>query len=121
MKIYTRDDALHVDFEGMERVWALKRSLVIPFGNISSLEFFEMWERPASGAWLRIGGSFVPRVLMAGRYRNSGANYFVYIRGAKGTGFGSFSAENVAVITTREYPFAQIYLSVENPADLPQI
>jgi len=121
MKIFTRSGALHIEFQGFERFWALKRRLVIPFENISSLEFHDTWQRPNSGAWLRLGGTFLPRILMAGRYRYTSEQYFAYVSKITGSGLGEIGARNVAVITTHDYAFKQLFISVDSASDLPRL
>lgn len=121
MRIFTQNDSLVVEFHGAEVFWAFKKRIVIPFDNLTSLELRETWQWPATGTPLRTGGTFVPKTLMAGRYRVEGQQYFAYVRLRKGSGFGTVEADSVAVITTNDYPYRQIFLSVEDPDQLPKL
>lgn len=121
MKIYTQNDNLVVQFQGFEVLWAFKRQLVIPFINIESLKFYEQWQKPKNGPWLRLGGTFMPNVLMAGRYRVHGQAYFAYVKGVKSSSLADFNAVNVAAIKTHDYPYTQVFLSVKDAAELPKL
>lgn len=122
MKLFTQNDTLVIEMQGFEIFWALKKRFTISFANISSLEFHEIWEWPKENPKLiRVGGTFAPKVLMAGHYRAEGAQYFAYLKGVQGSGFGAIKTQNVAVITTQDYPIVQIFVSVNSSDDIPKL
>lgn len=121
MRIFTQDDSLIIEFHGAEVLWAFKKRIIVPFSSLASLELHETWQWPVKGVPIRTGGTFVPKTLMAGRYRVEGQHYFAYVHLRKGSGFGTVQADSVAVITTHDYPYAQIFVSVENPDQLPKL
>jgi hypothetical protein len=121
MRIFTQNDSLVIEFHGAEIFWALKKRIVIPFESLTSLELHETWQWPTTGTPLRTGGTFVPKTLMAGRYQVEGQQYFAYVHLRKRSGFNEIQADSVAVITTHDYPYTQIFVSVENPDQLPKL
>lgn len=70
---------------------------------------------------IRTGGTFAPKMLMAGHYRAGDVRYFAYVKGIQGSGLGAIKARNVAVITTQDYPIAQIFVSAASSDDIPKI
>jgi hypothetical protein len=114
MKFITEDDTLTIKLEGIEVFFGLKRRLVLPRANITNVE----WQ-PAfifTGRLWRMGGSGIPGVLYAGRFRAAGDNYYLYMQQPAGVGWvnGVVRASNVLVITMHDYRYKQIWLT-SNP------
>lgn len=61
------DEALDITLTGFDRVWALRRRLTIPIEAIESAEVVPRADAIAELRW-RVGGTFVPRLVCAGRY-----------------------------------------------------
>jgi hypothetical protein len=80
MKITTRDDDLTIDLEGWEQVWAIKRRIVVPREAVAGAEFHP--ERPAmKDLWryLRVPGTSLPWVFLAGTFRTLHKHEFWYL------------------------------------------
>jgi hypothetical protein len=73
---------LTVRFEGWERLAALRGGVEIPRSAITALRWHRSYEDPG-GAW-RSGGTALPRVLYAGRFRRRGEREVWFLRGGRG-------------------------------------
>jgi hypothetical protein len=114
MKFIAEDDQLIVEFQGAEKFFAIKSRLIIPRESIVSLEWHPdfKFERRV----IRLGGSDIPGVLYAGRYRGGGESYFLYLikpRGGLPWFSGVFKSQNTLVIATQDYPYKQILLTCQ--------
>jgi hypothetical protein len=113
MKFFADDNQLIVTLEGAEVFFGLKRQLIIPRSSIVNLEWqpaLNFTER----IW-RVAGAGIPGVLYAGHFRGNGQRYYLYLRRPRGISWAGnpIEAENVLVITTQHYPYAQILLTCE--------
>src|SRR5512132_930571 len=73
--INVADAVLIVEFEGADKLWALKSRLEVPFENVIGAESAE---REAT-EWLhgfRLGGTHIPGVISAGRFYSHGQLVF---------------------------------------------
>jgi hypothetical protein len=78
MKLALNEDALAVTLEGWERLWAMRRRLIIPRGKIVHAEWHgEPFEIHAG---LRLAGTAFPGVLAAGTFYGQGMKQFLYVR-----------------------------------------
>jgi len=114
MKFIADDDALTIQLEGMEMLWGLKRTLVLPRGQIVSLSWTP--EYTFGDLLLRIGGTGAPRIMYAGHFRDidTKENIFLYLRMPKGLPLNrSMSGANVLAITMRDYPYANIFVNCQ--------
>lgn len=60
--------AVTVRFRGSDRFWAFSRGIVLPWERIVRATAVDRTEAEKSASWLRMGGSYIPRRLHAGRY-----------------------------------------------------
>ena len=94
MKLQLSDDALTIALEGWERVWALRRRVIVPRAKIVHAEWHpEPFELQAS---LRLAGTSLPGVLAAGTYYGQGMKQFLYLR--RPHGLRRVTAANVLVL-----------------------
>lgn len=111
MKFIAEDTTLTIKLTGAEIPLGLKRRLVIPRANISSIE----WQPDFSftGKLWRVAGAGIPGVLYAGHFRAAGQFYYLYLYQPVGVGWvnGVVRARNVLVITTQDYTYKQILLT----------
>ena len=107
MKLELSADALTVTLRGWERVWALRRRLIIPRGKIVQAEWhsapFEI------RAWLRLAGTALPGVLAAGTFYGQGMKQFLYVRRQRGSRHATVA--NVLVLDLRDLFYRRVVLS----------
>jgi hypothetical protein len=107
VKLDLNADALTVTLEGWERVWALRRQLVIPRGKIVHAQWHaEPFEIHAS---LRLAGTSLPGALAAGTFFGQGMKQFLYIR--RPQGWRRSSASNVLVLDLHGMFYGRAVLS----------
>lgn len=107
MKLDLSEDALTVTLEGWERLWALRRRLIIPRGKIVHAEWHgEPFEIHAG---LRLAGTAVPGVLAAGTFYGQGMKQFLYVR--RPQGWRRATAANVLVVDLHDMFYHRILLS----------
>jgi hypothetical protein len=113
MKLELSGDALTIALEGWERLWAMRRRLIIPRGKIVHAEWHgEPFEIHAG---LRIAGTTFPGVLAAGTFLGRGMKQFLYVR--RPQGWRRATAANVLVLDLRDMFYRRILLScAENDA-----
>lgn len=80
MKFHISDESLEIVLEGREKVWALKRRIIVPVETVINVE----WVSSTVNTWrlsgLRAPGTGVPGVFYAGSfYRKSGWEFW-YLR-----------------------------------------
>jgi hypothetical protein len=107
MKLELSDDALTIALEGWERVWALRRRVIIPRGKIVHAEWHaEPCEIHVS---LRLAGTGLPGVIAAGTFFGQGIKQFFYIRRPQGWTRGT--AANVLVLDLHGMFYSRVVLS----------
>lgn len=107
MKLQLSNDALTIALEGWERVWALRRRVVIPRGKIVHAEWHpEPFEISAA---LRLAGTGVPGVLAAGTFYGQGMKQFLYLR--RPQGWSRRIAANVLVLDLHDTFYHRVVLS----------
>jgi hypothetical protein len=107
MKLQLRDDALTIVLEGWERLWALRRRLVIPRGNIVHAEWHA--EPFDVHAPLRLFGTSLPGVLAAGTFYGQGMKQFLYLRRPRG--WRQATAAEVLVLDLHDMFYHRLVLS----------
>jgi len=107
MKFELSTDALAVALQGWERVWALRRRLIIPRGKIVHAEWragpFEIH------ASLRLAGTGLPGVLTAGTFYGQGMKQFLYLR--RPQGWRRATVANVLVLDLHDMFYQRVVLS----------
>jgi hypothetical protein len=107
MKLQLGEDALTIALEGWERVWTLRRRVIIPRGKIVHAEWhagpFEIH------AGLRLAGTSVPGVTTAGTFHGQGMKQFLYLRRPRG--WGRKTIENVLVLDLHDMFYHRVVLS----------
>ncbi len=98
VKLHSRAKTIEVELEGLEKLFALKSRLVIPRDSITKITWESDWILSKGAFWWRLGGSYMPGILMAGRYYNRGTWLFAYVR--RPYGLASIRAKKVLVIKT---------------------
>jgi hypothetical protein len=107
MKLETSEDTLTVALEGWERVWALRRRVIIPRAKIVHAEWHpEPFEIHAS---LRLAGTGLPGVIAAGTFYGQGMKQFLYLRGPQG--WARKTIENVLVLDLHDMFYHRVVLS----------
>jgi hypothetical protein len=107
MKLELNADVLTIAFEGWERMWALRRRLIIPRGKIVHAEW--RGEPFVIHAGLRLAGTAVPGVLAAGTFFGQGMKQFLYVR--RPQGWRRATAANVLVLDLHDMFYARVMLS----------
>jgi hypothetical protein len=107
MKLQLSDDTLTIALEGWERVWALRRRVIIPRAKIVHAQWHaEPFEIHAS---LRLAGTGLPGVITAGTFFGQGMKQFLYIRRPQGWIRGT--AANVLVLDLHGMFYGRVVLS----------
>ncbi len=109
MTVTTTDDSLTLRLTKREMVNALRSKVVIPKSTVTSVEWkdvFKDWPPKE----LRIGGTYLPGVIMAGSYISSRGWDFVYAHKPKG--WTRPELREVLVITTNRKRYRRIILSM---------
>lgn len=81
MKVIAHPDGLLIKLEGLERLWALRRQLSIPKQVIASVQFLD--EKPPQNfalPFIKLPGTVLPKILMAGQFVKPGERDFWYLR-----------------------------------------
>ena len=114
MKFITNDDQLTIKLEGMEMLWGLKRKLVLPREKIVDLVWVPEFD--TSDLMLRIGGSNIPKVLLAGHFRDidTKETLYLYLRRPAGMALArSLRDANVLSVTMQDYSYAKVIVNAE--------
>jgi hypothetical protein len=107
MKLELSGDTLTIALEGWERVWALRRQVIIPRAKIVHAEWhggpFEIH------AGLRLAGTAFPGVLAAGTFFGQGMKQFLYVR--RPQGWRRTTAVNVLALDLHDMFYGRVLLS----------
>jgi hypothetical protein len=107
MRFELNGGELTVTLQGWERMWALRRRLIIPRGDIVHAEWHsEPFELQTS---LRLGGTSVPGVLVAGTFYGQGMKQFLYLR--RPQGWRRVTVANVLVLDLHDMFYHRVVLS----------
>lgn len=110
-KIRVEGTDLFVEIDGMDRVWAIKRSLTIPLSHVRGAT-----PDPGVGHMpkgIKVGGTYWPGGITAGRFRRHGERTFWDVRDPR----------NALVIELIDEAYARLVIEVDDPratADLIQ-
>jgi hypothetical protein len=107
MKLELNGNELTVALEGWERMWALRRQLIIPRGNIVHAEWHGEPFAPRTS--LRLAGTAVPGVLVAGTFYGQGMKQFLYLR--RPQGWLRATVANVLVLDLHDMFYQRVVLS----------
>lgn len=94
---------LVVEPQGWHKVWAMKRSVVIPLGDVRGVALDPELARKPKG--IRFPGTYLPRVITAGTYIHDGNRIFWDVR----------DPEKAVVIELSGGKYAQVVVEVEHP------
>ena len=115
MKVLVKNDAVVIKLEGFERVWAIKKRVVIPSTSIVSLKWEKKYQY--SRRLLRIAGTGAPAKLSAGVFfGRHGENVFLYLKDAHGL---NQKSEEVLVIHTVNFEYTEVVVSISQTEALP--
>jgi hypothetical protein len=107
MKLQLNNNELTVALEGWERVWALRRQLIIPRGKIVHAEWHAApFELHAS---LRLAGTAVPGVIAAGTFYGQGMKQFLYVRRPRG--WRRSTVEKVLILDLHDMFYHRVVLT----------
>jgi hypothetical protein len=67
------DESVKIEVGGLDKLWSLKSKLTIPRHSINKLYLRPKEMKPP---WLRIPGTYIPKVIAAGTYRGPGRKEF---------------------------------------------
>ena len=107
MKLELNEDALTITLEGWERLWVLRRRVIIPRGKVVHAE----WHREPFElhAGLRLAGTALPGVLAAGTFFGQGMKQFLYVR--RPQGWRRATAANVLVLDLHDMFYGRVLVS----------
>ena len=114
MKFRIEDDVLSIIFEGGEQFWAIKRRIVLPKVNIANVTWQEGAQIPRKELGWRIGGTAVPRFLLAGRFAGGQGKNFVYLQKPLGY-FGHIQVKHVLTFELVHSSYKHMFFTVDKP------
>jgi hypothetical protein len=102
-----RQDRVHFEVEGWDKLWALKSQLEIPLAHIQDVRADP---EPARGWWhgLRLPGTQIPGILTAGSFYQDGAFVFYDVH----------DPERTVVIDLDHEHYKRLVIEVTDPADV---
>lgn len=114
MNFITEDDQLTIQLTGWEKLWGLRRKIILKRRSIAALS----WQPHFvfRGSMFRVGGTGLPNVLYAGYFHGNGQRYFLYVhkpRGMSWTADGVITAPNILDITTVDYKLKRLLLTCD--------
>jgi hypothetical protein len=83
MRFTIQGNVLTIRFQGWERVWALKRVIILPREQIAHMEWKESLPIPSRDICMRVGGTSAV-VLQAGRFWGAIGKSFLYLKRTRG-------------------------------------
>jgi hypothetical protein len=96
-------DELIVDVEGLDKLWALKSRLTVPLANVRGATADPGIVREPKG--LRVPGTHVPGVIVAGSFYTEGERVFWDVR----------DGDKAIVIELGDEKYARLVIEVEDP------
>jgi len=109
MKLHLDDDQLTIELEGFERVWALRRRLVVLRANVTNVTWHS--DPTELHLFLRTGGTSLPGVLLAGNFLGQGMRQFLYVRRPRG--WWKPQASDLLIIDLHDAPYARVVISCD--------
>lgn len=102
---------LRIELHGKEQLWALKAKVDVSLEDIQAISYedkFQDWRK-----WeLRIPGSHIPKMLIAGSYWTEEGWDFIYVK--RPIGFINPLAQNVLVILTNQEKFRRVIIGTDD-------
>jgi hypothetical protein len=99
---------LDVRLTGWDRVWALKRAIVVPLEHVESIEHDPDTARSNQWRGIRFPGTYVPGVITAGTYWWKGRWTFWSVR----------NPDKAVIISLRNERYDKLILQVDHPESL---
>ncbi len=109
MKINGKQFDLIIELEGTQKLWGLRRKLIIPKENISKIEWFDLFED--FGNIRRLYGTAAPGLLYAGLFKNNGNRNFLYVK--KPHKLVRPYANNILLIETNGFKYSRVILTTD--------
>lgn len=98
-------DHLDLWLDGWDAIWALRRHLEVPLAHVVAARVVPRAEALPAG--IRLGGTWVPGRIAAGRFwRPSAGRSFWSVR----------RAQEVLLVELRAHPYRRLVLEVDDPA-----
>ncbi len=97
--------SVDVAFTGKDALWALRRSLRVPLKRVHGARVMARRDAEKECPWLRLPGSYLPRMLRAGSYGV----------GARRQLWCVHRADTVLVVELRGRPYSRIVLQTREP------
>jgi hypothetical protein len=119
MNFHIEDDTLTIIFEGVEQLWALRRTFIVPKVNIMRA----MWQETFTIRRWDLGwrfGTAMPGILFAGTYIGNAGRNFIYLQRPQGF-FGEIKFQNVLVLELRNAGYRRVLITVNKPEIAEQI
>ena len=114
MKFATDETKLIITLQGLEMLWGLRRKLVMPREKIVDLVWISEFD--TADLLLRIGGADVPKVLLAGNFRDVDAKETLYLYLRRPQGFTlsrTIRDTNVLTVTLRDSRYAKVIVNCD--------
>ena len=98
-------DHLSIDLVGLDRLFALKRQLEVPLGQISAVDVIERKQVPPTpGTWLRAPGTYLPGLVRHGSYGRAPHREFWAI----------YRHRLALVVTVDDWAYSRLVLGVKD-------
>jgi hypothetical protein len=110
VKIYHTDTELIIEFEGLQKLWALRKKIVIPREKIGQMYWEQHFDGPAILS-RRLLGTRTP-FLYAGSFKIKGSWQFWYLKHPIGL-FGIRAPKVLSIDTVNDYEFDNVRVSLD--------
>lgn len=110
MIIQTEPNNLIIELHGREQFFALRAKVIVPKDTITDVRFEELFINDRKWS-VRMPGTYMPRVLMAGSYWTEEGWDFAYA--SRPRGFKQYQLANVLVVETNQNRYRRIILGCE--------
>lgn len=103
--VHIEDDRVKLEVRGLHRLWALKREVTFPRSAVRAVR--RLPPDAFNGWWkgLRVPGTMIPGVIVAGTYYKSGERHFWDVR----------RANRAIEIDLEGGPFDRVFVEVDDP------
>ncbi|HLU64770.1 MAG TPA: hypothetical protein VKZ63_00755 [Kofleriaceae bacterium] len=105
VRLEIRDDELEVEVLGLHKLWALRGRIRVPLSAVATVRRLEADQ--AHGWWkgLRMPGTHVPGLIVAGTFYKDGERHFWDVR----------NAHRAIEVQLSGGPFDRLFVEVEDP------
>ncbi len=100
------DDILCIRMRGMNKVWAMRTELLIPLSAVREVRVDPRPQALARG--LRLPGTWIPGLLVAGTYRRPASRSFLAVRHGRGA----------LVVELEGHEYDRVVVDVDRPKDV---